>query len=211
MKAPLQVRIVRLVAGVAGHAAGMLRCGYLREIRRLSGVFLMAACAERGDFRKSGFDLGNVGDVCGLSTVARFAGHMSVLTGGTGFSFFLVALEALSLAGERDRVLADEVERAGPVVPVLSKVLWNYRAANHQKDAQPGQQNHRRADQMTGIPKEAHRGLPIRAATHIPEEFDDGFLALVALLNTKKQISFHRDTAIGAVDLHDVPTVAQRG
>jgi hypothetical protein len=63
---------------------------------------------------------------------------MGVLARGPDLAFFAVAFEALSLAGEGQRVLANQVQSGGTVMTVFPEILRDHRAPNHEKECQPG-------------------------------------------------------------------------
>src|ERR1044071_3162598 len=80
MAVSLEVRIVRLVAPIAQHAARMFGGGDLREAFGLGGILLVAAAAKRRDVGQFGLGGGwvvGIG-VGGLRSVARFARNMRV-------------------------------------------------------------------------------------------------------------------------------------
>ena len=102
-----EVRVVRLVARIAEHAAGVLGGDHLREGGRLGGVLFVAAAAEVGDIGQLGDVGGGVAGMLGEGTVAGFAGDVGVLAGGAGFGLVIVAQNALILAGVSDGALAE--------------------------------------------------------------------------------------------------------
>src|ERR1035438_3864667 len=94
-----EVRVVRLMARIAGHAAGVFGGGHLREVGGLGGVLFVAPAAEVGDIGQLGDVGGGVGGMLGEGTMAGFAGDVGVLAGGAGFGLVIVAHDALVLAG----------------------------------------------------------------------------------------------------------------
>jgi hypothetical protein len=154
------VWIVGLVAGVAGHAAGVLSGYHLRKTLWLRRVFLVAAAAEVSDLRQ----LWNVGrwviGVLRQGTMASFAGYVRVSAGGSGFNFVVVTESAGILTGEGYRMLANQLERPRPVVSILPKCFGDDGAANDEEDDKTGKQNCRRANQVSGIAEQAAQTPP---------------------------------------------------
>ena len=103
---------MRLVAGVAGRAAGVLGGGYLRKALRLGGVLFVAAAAEVGDIGQFGNVRRGIVGVLRQRAMARFAGDVGVFAGGASLGFVVVAHHAGVLPGVGDGVGADQVERA---------------------------------------------------------------------------------------------------
>lgn len=133
-----QVRVVRLVAVVALGAAGMFRGHDLREPTGFGRVLLMAAAAEIGHVRKFGND-GWVVGMRRLRSVTGLARDVGVLTGFAGVDLFVMAHGAGYLAGVRNGVLADKIERGWPVVAVPAEILGHHCGADQQKDTHGGQ------------------------------------------------------------------------
>ena len=160
---------MRLVAIVAGRAAGMFGGDYLREVFGLGGVLLVAAAAEVGDSRQFGDVRGRIFGVLRQRPVAGFAGHVRVLAGGAGFAFVVVAHQAGVLPSIGEGVLADEVERAGAIVAVLPEGLGDNRTANYQEERHGSQQDQSGPHQMSGIAEQtAHRTPPFQGGDGPP-------------------------------------------
>ena len=157
------------MAGIAKHARIVIRGHDLWEIARLGGIFLVATDAKRGHVRERGFGGGRVAaiGVRRLRPMARFARNMSVLTRGTCLGLAGVTQEAPRLAGEYYRPRADQIQRRRAIVAVSAKALGDQSLANQQEDCHAGQQDERRAHQMTGIPEESPH-TPNQAARNGP-------------------------------------------
>jgi hypothetical protein len=149
------MRIVRLVAGVAGSAAGMFRCDNLRKPLGLGCVLFVADAAEAGDLRELGDDGAGIVGMLGERAVAAFAGYVGVFAGGAGFGLVVVAQDAGILAGVGDGTLADGGQGAGAVVAVLSEVLGDYRRSDGEENADSGEQDEGGSDQMSRIMEQA--------------------------------------------------------
>ena len=109
------MRIVRLVAIVAGHAAGVLRGHNLRKRLGLGGVLLVASSAESGDGGQLGDIRRRVSGMPGERPVTGLAGHVGVPAGGADLAFLFVAQNAGGLPGVGNRMLPDgccEAERS---------------------------------------------------------------------------------------------------
>ena len=77
--------------------------------------------------------------------------------GRARLGFAIMADDALGLSGECERPLADQIQGGGPIVTVSTKGRGNHGTPNHKKGGQTGHQNHRRAEEMSGVPqKSAH-------------------------------------------------------
>jgi hypothetical protein len=124
------------MAGVAGHAAGVFGGRHLRKVLRFCRVLLMAAAAEIGDIGEFGNVCRRVIRVLRQWTMARFTGHMGMLAGGSGGGLVIVTHDAGVLPGEGYLMLADQVERARPVVTILPKCLGDDDAADNEEDCQ---------------------------------------------------------------------------
>ena len=127
----------------------------------LAASFSWQRAAEGGHVGQCGLEgRGVVGLACAWRAVAGFAGHVGVFAAGADFALVLVAHDAGVLAGVRDGLLADGLERPGAVVAVLAEVLGHDRAANHQKDADSGQEHERGPDQVSRVVKQASQEHP---------------------------------------------------
>ena len=116
--------IVRLMAVVAGHAAGVFGG---RPPGESSWAWPRPVHGSGGTgWRRREF--GNVRDgVVGVlrqRTVARFAGYVGVFAGGPGFGFLIVAQHAGILPGEGYGMLADQVERTGRGSGRIARKPW---------------------------------------------------------------------------------------
>lgn len=141
---------MRLMAGVAEHAARVLRGSDLREAVRLGCVFFVAPPAEVGDVGELRLVSRRVvgGGVLRLRSVTGFAGDVGVAAGGADLGLVVVAKRAGVLAGVRDGPLPDHVERRRPVMAIFAESFRNDGGANYQKKTEPGQEHERWADQM---------------------------------------------------------------
>src|SRR5579871_493355 len=114
---------MRLVALIAGHAAGMLRRNHLWEVLGFGGILLVAARTQDlhiGQRRLRGN--GVIGmRVFGLRPVAGLAGDMGMFAGGALFGFLVMAQDAFGLAGKRQRLLAIDEQSGGPEMAVLAE------------------------------------------------------------------------------------------
>jgi hypothetical protein len=152
------VRIVRFVALIAGHAAGVLGGNHLREGTRFGGVLFVAADAESGDRRQLGNEGGWIVGMFGEGAVAGFAGDPGVFAFGADLALVLVAKYALLLARVGDGALADEIERAGAIVSILTKVFGDHGLAEREEERKSCENNGCRPNQVPGIAKElTHR------------------------------------------------------
>ncbi len=163
-----------LVAIVAGRAAGVLGGGHLRKALRFGRVLLVALVAQLGDFGQFGNVRRRIVGVLRQWTVARFAGHASVFAGGAGLAFVVVTHQAGFLPGKGYGMLADQVQRARPVVPILPEGLGNDGATHNQENCHCGQQDHGRPKQMNGIVEQAAHSsntFPGRVFTRPTKDF----------------------------------------
>ena len=164
--------VVGLVALVAGRAAGVFGNDDLRKVLGLGRILLMAAAAEVGDFGQLGYVGGGIVGVLRQRTMAGFAGDVGVFSRGARLAFVIVAHDAGLLAGVGDRMLANEVEGAGPVVAVLAESFGNDRAADYQEDHHGGEQDKGRPNQVSGIAEYApHNTPPSRAGSCPPWQY----------------------------------------
>jgi hypothetical protein len=143
------------MATVTEHAAGVLGGGDLGEAGGLGGVLLVAAAAEIGDVGEDGLDGAGIVGVLSEGSVTRFAGDMGVAAGGADLGLIVVAEDARILAGEGDWFGADGVEGAGPVVAVFAETLRHNGGADDHKEAEGGEEDKRRANEMRRISKYA--------------------------------------------------------
>ncbi len=127
--------IMRLVAIVALHAAGVFRRRHLRKPGRLGRVPFVTRHAERGHIGKLRNDRVIFG-MFGLWTVARLAGDMCVLSLSPHFRLIVVTHDALVLAGIGNRTLADLVERTRTEMTILAEILRDHRLPQTQEQRQ---------------------------------------------------------------------------
>jgi len=158
---PSEVRIMRLVAGIAGHAARVFDGRHLREALGFGGILFMTAPAEVGHLGQFGDDGAGVVGVFGQRPVAGFAGDVRMFAGGAGRSLLVMAHHAGFLSGVVHGVRADQVQRGWPVMPVLSEVFRNHSGPDDEKYTHAGNQDQGRADQVYPIAKTA-QGAPFR-------------------------------------------------
>jgi len=152
-----------LVAAVTQHAAGMFDGRHLGEFRGLGRVLFVAAAAQVGDVGQLRNVRNRVLGMLRQRAVASFAGHVGMLAGGAGFAFILMAHQAGVLPGERDGMLADHGQGAGPIMPILAEGFGDDGATDYQKEREPGKQNQGGTNEMSGIPEEmAHCRLLFR-------------------------------------------------
>jgi len=135
------MRVVRLMALIAGHAAGMLGRSHLGEASWLGRVLFVATPAEVGDVRQLGNVRRGIVRVLRQGSVTRFARYVSVLAGCARLGFVVMAENAGVLPGECDGPLPDHGKRSRTIMTVLSKSLGDNRATYHQKYGQASQQN----------------------------------------------------------------------
>ena len=157
-----------LVTGIAGHAAGVLGRRHLRKVSRFRRVLLMAAAAQIGHVGQFGNVRLRVIGVLRQGTVAGFTSHMSMFARGPGFGRIVVTHDAGILPGEGYGVLADQVERAGPVVAILPECLGDDGVADYQKESHGGQQDQGGPNQMSGIAEQAAHQHPFFRAEFAP-------------------------------------------
>jgi hypothetical protein len=151
---------VRLVAVIAGHAAGVPGADHLRKRLGLRRVLFVASDAEGGDGGQLRDIRGRVFGMLGQRPVTGLAGHVGVFAAGADLAFIVVAQDAGLLPGVGHGMLADGCQRAGAVVAVLAESLGNHGAANHHKETQAGQQYDCRPNQMSRIPDELLHSNP---------------------------------------------------
>ena len=101
----LEVGIVRLMAGIADHAGGVLGGGHLRETLRLSGVFFMAPAAEIGDIGEFRDVADGIVGMLGQRPVTGLAGYVRMFARRPHLGFVLMAKNAGGLAGVGNRPL----------------------------------------------------------------------------------------------------------
>ena len=158
-----------LVAGIAGHAAGVRYGGHLREVLGFGGVFLVAAAAKVGHLGQFGSDGARVVGVFGQWTMAGFASDVGMFAGGAKLGLVVVAHDAGILPGVVDGVGADQVEGARTVVAVFAEVLRHDSGSNDEKDTHGGNQDQGRADRVSPFIKQsAQDGSLFRTVELLP-------------------------------------------
>jgi len=167
-----EVGIVGLMAVVAGHAAGVRGCYHLRKVLRFGGVLLVAAAAQVSDLGQFRNVRRGVVGMLRQWAVAGFAGYMGVFAGGSGFAFFVVTKHTGVLPCEGYRMLADQVERARPVMAILSESLGDNGATDDEKDCQSGQQDQGWPHEMSGIAEQAAQRYPLPGRAFDPSSTD---------------------------------------
>ena len=142
--------VVRLVAAVAKHPAGVFGGCNLRKVNRLGCIFLMAAAAEISHVGKGRLVRRWVwgGSVRRLRPMAGFAGDMSMFAGRARFGLIVVAQDARILAGIGDGPLANHLERPGTVMPILAEAFGDHGGAHCQKQTERSEQHNRGANQV---------------------------------------------------------------
>jgi hypothetical protein len=154
------MRVVGLMALVAGHAAGMLGGNDLGKASWLGRVFFVATPAEVGNVGQLRNVRRGIVGMLRQGAMTGFARYVSVLAGCARFGLVVMAENASVLPRVSDGPLPDQPKRTGAIVAVLSKSLGDNRATHHQKYGQAGQQNQSRANQMTCVPHQtAHCSL----------------------------------------------------
>ena len=150
------------MAGVAGETGGVFGGHDLRKSFWFSGILLVTAAAECADIGQHRFETGRIVRVFRLGAVTGFARNMSVPAGSARLGLVVMAEDASVLTSEGRRPLPDEIQRGGTIVAILAEGLRNYGAPNNQENSQSGEQDCRRADEMSGIPKKPHHSLALR-------------------------------------------------
>jgi len=148
------------VAFVAGRAARVFGSHDLRKPFGFGRILFVAPAAQVGDFGQLRHVRGRILGVLRQRTVAGFAGDVRVFSRRARLTFVCVAHQAGVLSGEGDGMLADEIQRAWPVMPVLAEGLGNDRASDHQENRHRGEQDERRPNQVSGIAKHAPHNAP---------------------------------------------------
>jgi hypothetical protein len=157
----LDVGIVRLMAVLAGHRAGVLGGYHLWKVPGLGRVLLVAAPAQIRHLGQFG-DIGSwVTGMLRQGTVTRLARNVCVFSRSARFALILVAEQAGLLPGVGNGPLPDHLEGAWPVVAVFAEVLWNDGAADDEEDPDPGQENHGRPDQVPRITERTSQVYPL--------------------------------------------------
>ena len=106
----------------------------------------MTANAQAGDFGEFGDMRSRIVGMFRQRAVASFAGYVGVFAGGTLLAFVVVTKNACILSGECDRMLPNQVQRAGTVVSILSKSFGYDRAADDEEDPKAGENDQGRSD-----------------------------------------------------------------
>ena len=101
---------MRLVAGVADHASGMLYAYDLGDVRGLGRILLVTAHAKRGHIRQLRLERRRVFRMPGQGTVASLTADADVFAGRERFGFVIMAQSALGFAGKSEGLLAVDLE-----------------------------------------------------------------------------------------------------
>lgn len=128
---------MRLVAGFAGNAAGMLLGIDLREGFGFGGARRVAADAEDRGIELGRRDRGIVG-VLGQGPVAGFAVDVDVLAGLLGVEDIRVTGLARLVAGIVDRLGCDLGYGSATIVAVLSEGLGHNKVADYKEHRKGG-------------------------------------------------------------------------
>jgi len=147
------------MAGIAGHAAGVLGRHDLRKPFRLALIGLVAAGAEDLGFGELRNDGGGVFGVFGLGTMAGLTADVGVFSFALDLGLVGVADLASLAAGELHGTRANIVHGAGPEVAVLAEVTGDDQMAYDQEgnDAQGEQDGD--ANEVFGVPEDVlHAG-----------------------------------------------------
>ena len=144
---------MRLVAGIAQHAAGMLGRDHLREALGLGRVLFMAAPAEVGYIGEDRLVGGRVVGMLRQRPVTGFAGHVGVLSGGARLALVVMTHQTHILAGESDGFRPDQRQRLGAVMAVLAESFRHHGGADGQKEAEAENKNYCRTYEMARVPK----------------------------------------------------------
>ena len=151
---------MRLVAGIAGRAAGVFGGDHLREISGFGRVPLVASPAKIPDIGEFRGDGTRVVGMFGQRTMAGFAGDVRMFAGGAELSLVVVAHHAGILACVGQRAGADQIEGGRPVMSEFAEVLRYDGSPNHQKDPHRGYQNQCRADEVSTFRKQTAQEAP---------------------------------------------------
>ena len=139
---------MRLVAGFAGNAAGVLVGVDLREVFGFGGAGSVALDAEDGGVQLGRGDRRIVG-VVGQRTVAGFAIDVGVLAGLLGVEDVRVAGLAALVAGEVDGLGCDLGYGCAAIVAILSERLGDDEVANHEKHHKGDDEQESESEKMT--------------------------------------------------------------
>ena len=147
---------MRLVAGLAGEAAGVLVGVDLREALGFGSAGRMAADAEDG-----GVELwrGDGWVVCVLrqGAVAGFTVHAGVLAGFFGVEDVRMAGLAGLVAGEMDGTSGNLTDCGSAVMAVFAKGLGHDEVPDNKEHEEGNDEQERKPKQMSCIFEKAHR------------------------------------------------------
>jgi hypothetical protein len=155
------MRIVRLVASVAGHAAGVFSGNDLREGGGFGCILFMAAAAEVGDVGEFGDEGGRVIGMFGEGAMAGFAGDVGVFAGVVEFGLIVMAHGAGFVAGVGDGAGANEVECAGAIVAILTEGFGDDEGAQTEEGSHGEDENYSGTNEMSPVMQQAAQGHPL--------------------------------------------------
>src|ERR1017187_5873747 len=147
---------MRLVAGLAGEAAGVLVGVDLREALGFGSAGRMAADAEDGGVELGRGDGGVVG-VFRKRTVAGFAVDVGVLAGFFGVQDVRMAGLAGLVAGEMDGTSGNLTDCGSTVMAVFAKGLGHDEVPDNKEHEEGSDEQERKSEQMSCIFEKAHR------------------------------------------------------
>lgn len=142
---------MRLVAGVALCAAGVLGGIDLREVRWFRDVFLMTAGTENSCIRQLGSDGGRV---CGMfceRTVTGLAIYASVFASLLHLEDIGVTFLAGLVSGKARFTCGDLFQCIASVVSILSEALWYEISAKDYENENPHSEYGCESDEVTSI------------------------------------------------------------
>jgi len=151
---------MRLMAGLARLAAGMLFGIHLRKSHRLRQIRLMASWTQHQRVRQFGNHLGGIGDMLFLRAMTGLAVHARMFARVLGFDDVAVAVLAGLVAGVVDGTGGKFRQCIPAKVPVLTK------AARYQCGTQPHEEkescgkDRREPEKMLRILEPIHRQSP---------------------------------------------------
>jgi hypothetical protein len=150
------------MAGFAFRAAGVLRRDYLRKLRGLSGIGVMAAPAKTGNLERRRACGRGIFCMTRQRTMARLARHARVPPLAAQFNRLRVACPTCLLSGERESMLPVFHQGGAAVVAILAEALRNHRGAEDEKRGDATQKDQRQQYEMRGISKLPSHGRPFR-------------------------------------------------
>src|SRR6266702_6291176 len=147
---------MRLVAGLASEATGMLVRIDLLEAFGLGRAGRMAANTEIGRVEFGGHDRGIVGVLC-QGAVTGFAIDVGVLAGLLHLQDVRVASLAGLVAGKMDRACGNLADGGSAVVAVLAEAFRHDEVPDRQEDREGHDKQKRKPQQMPCILEQLHR------------------------------------------------------